>query len=737
MYTQQVFSYLARFFYVFIVVSTGQLCGKPKTGYVDPFIGTSGGGNTFPGAIVPWGMVSVSPCNDIKNPAGYSAKGGLLRGFGHVHLSGVGCPDLGNVLIMPTTGDVKVLLEEIQSPYKNEKAKPGYYAVELIRYNIKAEMSVTTRAGISRYFFPKRKGDANIFIDAGHSLSQGQGSYIKIISPTEVEGFSKSGGFCGSGRNAQTVYFYVKFSKPSESQGTFSDNEMHTDSIFYGTRVGAYFRFSTRENEPVLVKVGISYVSTANAKLNLETEIPDFDFNKVKHNAEREWNEALERIEVTGGSFNEKRAFYTGLYHIMIHPNVINDVNGEYPLAEGAGIGNVYKKGYTRYSVYSLWDTYRTVHPFLALVFPEKQLDMVKTMIEQSMERGFLPKWELAGYETYVMVGDPATIVIVDTYLKGITSFDITIAYHAISRSARGLWNPLRPGLKAFLEYGYIPLDEKEEWVWGPVSTTLEYCYADWAIAQLAKVLGKNEDAHEFYKRSMSYKNLFDSTTGFLRPKMKDGSWYSPFDPYLGEGDKSWPGSGGPGYCEGNAWQYTFFVPHDIPGLIELMGGEKQFLKKLQTTFDEGTFSIENEPDIAYPYLFNYVPHEEWRTQKTVRTVMEKYLLEPPLGIPGNDDTGTLSAWYVFSAMGFYPDLPASDFYQIGSPLFDKIVFVLNNTFYPGKKFVIETKKNSTKNIYIQSMVLNGKKYTSYQLKHSDIVKGGKLVITMGNKPLK
>jgi alpha-1,2-mannosidase, putative len=448
----------------------------------------------------------------------------------------------------------------------------------------------------------------------------------------------------------------------------------------------------------------------------------------------------LSRIKVEGGTNEEKTMFYTALYHALIHPSISSDVNGEYIAMGSHKVKKLSVDQKNQYNVYSLWDTYRNLHPLLTLVYPEVQLDMVKTMVDQSKENGFLPKWELSADETYVMTGDPACIVISDTYLKGITDFDVHTAYKAMLKSSTQLKdNKVRPGLAQYLKLGYIPQDNPGDGVWGTVASSLEYYLADWSIGQLAKALGKENDYETYMKRSLAYKNFYDSKTGFLRPKNENGSWYEPFNPDTIKGsipNANFP-CGGVGYTEGNAWQYSFFVPHDEKGLIALMGKEK-YLEKLEACFEKpDRFVLFNEPDMAYPYLFTYVEDEAWRTQELVRKSLDQYFATNPGGLPGNDDCGTTSSWLIFSSIGFYPACPASSQYQIGSPIFDRVTIQLNPDFYKGKEFVIETSNNSRSNLYIQNMKLNGKEYKNYFLKHKDITNGGIWDITMGDKPMK
>jgi len=702
--------------------------------FVDPFIGTAGGGNTFPGALVPWGMVSVSPHNAPTDASGYVKGKPFISGFGHVHISGAGCSALGNVVLMPTTGDAQFDPETWKSAYSNEQASPGFYQTQLTRYNISAAMTATERAGISRYSFPEsstRSNDGNnVFIDAAHSLNTASGGQIRVVSPTEAEGQSVGGGFCGS-NTEQTVYFVARFSSPAVSTQAHASNAAGKNDI-------AVFRFAATTRQ-VLVKVGISYVSIANARLNLNGEIPAWDFDGVKLRARAAWNRELSRIETQGGTPEQKTIFYSGLYHALIHPSILSDRNGEYPTMGRKGVKRA--QGYTRYHVYSLWDTYRTVHPLLTLLYPDRQIDMTKTMIEQAHEGGWLPKWELAGNETGVMVGDPASIVLASTYLKGLRGFDAQAAYEVARKGAMQLegGNPLRPGLRSYLKYGFIPQDYAQDkdgsWVWGQVSTTQEYALADWSLGQWAQALGKSADATEFARRARFWRNLYDVKTGFLRPRLINGSWQEPFDALSAEGGASWSGSGGPGFVEGTAWQYLFFVQHDIAGLSALMGGAEVFTARLQQSFDNGQFVLSNEPDMAYPYAFTYINAEAWRTQKLVRQQMALHFNTRPEGIPGNDDTGATSSWYLWSALGFYPFNPAADSYQIGTPLFSSVTLHVPHAGASDTKFVIRARNNAEKNPYIQSATLNGKPFNSTQLRHADILRGGVLNFEMGQNP--
>jgi predicted alpha-1,2-mannosidase len=704
--------------------------------YVDPFIGTGGPGNTFPGAVMPWGMAAISP-DTGTDPAGYKSGAANIQGFSQIHLSGVGCGDFGNILLQPTTGAIQTTEANYDSTYNTEVTSPGYYKANLSTWGTVAEVSANTRATISKFTFPARTGDANIIVDVSHGLSPSVGGFVNLVSNTEVEGWNQAGGFCGAS-NRYTLYFVARFSKAAASTGKWTGTTQTTVTAYPssngGTDIGAYYRFNTAANEAVYVRVGISYVSLANARANLDAEIPNTkSFDTVKLDAYNAWNTQLGKIQVTGGTTDQRKIFYTGLYHNLIHPSVFSDVNGQYQGMDSSGVKTA--SGYTQYHVYSLWDTYRNTHALLTLVYPERQLDMVKSMLAIYNERGWLPKWQLAGAEAHTMVGDPASAVIAETYVKGIRNFDTTTAYAAVKKQATQLTgNDIRPGMSVYVPKGYIPKDNSGgDWVWGAASTSLEYYYADWAVAEFAKALGNTTDYNTFHNRSLNWSNLWDSSTGFIRPKNDNGTWMSPFDPVSTCCDQGWAGSGGPGYVEGNAWQYTWMLPHDLPGLKTAMGGDTNFTNKLQQAFDTGQYVLWNEPDMLYPYAFTYVPGQAWRTQQRVRTDMSTYYNTSRSGIPGNDDCGATSAVYVFDAMGLYPVNPASAVYNIGSPIFNSVTIALNPAFYSGGQFMIQANTNSATNQYIQSATLNGASYNSAMLNHSVVTAGGNLTLNMGS----
>lgn len=734
---------------LFLVFNFDVIIGQDQASYVNPFIGTSNYGATYPGPIAPRGMVSISPFNvaGSKNlplekdsqwlSTPYVHENTFLTGFSQVNLSGVGCPDLGVILLMPTTGQVETNHLKYGSTYSNEVAKAGYYSSTIDKYNVKGEFTTSTRVGVSRFTFPK--GQSNILLNLGLGLTNEEGSMVKVISPTEIEGMRSVGSFCyNSPEAAYPVYFVAKFSKPADTFGVWKKPAKHegveakwmtyngkprlmkqATKMVVGDSIGTYFTYKFDKTETVEVKIGISYVSIDNARENLQKETDNKSFDSVYEETHTKWNNLLSRIKVEGSSEDDKIIFYTALYHTLIHPNILNDFNGEYPEINRGKIG---KTEDTRYTVFSLWDTYRNLHQLMSLVYPQQQSDMIKSMLDMYGENGWLPKWELNSTETFTMVGDPASIVIADTYLKGIQDFDIKKAYEAMLKSADQIENnPLRPELKDYIEKGYVTTDNE-----GSVSKTEEYNVADYSIALLAKELGEKEDYERFKKRSISYRKLFDKNLNLLRPRNSNGSWHEPFNPEAGANFTK-----NIGFIEGNAWQYAFMVPHDINGLKKLMGGNKAFTNQLRMVFDTNQFDMANEPDIAYPYLFNYVKGEEWRSQKLVKKLVRKYFQNKPDGLPGNDDTGTMSAWLVYSMMGIYPISPGSPEYTITSPMFDKITIQLDSKYYKKKQLVIEREgKNKGK---INKILLDKTKHKSYFITHDKLINSNKLRIILGN----
>lgn len=729
------------------------LCGslmaaaQQPVDYVNPFIGTSNYGTTNPGAICPQGMMSVTPFNVMGSESNrfdkdsqwwstpYSADNDYMTGFAHVNLSGVGCPELGSLLLMPTAGELKVDYREYGSKYKDEVAHPGYYSNVLTKYGIKTEATASMRTGLSRFTFPK--GQGNILLNLGEGLTNETGATVRIVNETEIEGSKLLGTFCYNPQAVFPIYFVMKVSKAPKSMGYWKkqremkgvEAEWDVYSGKYklytkynremsGDDVGVWFTYDTEENEAIEVKMGVSFVSIENARLNMNTEQPGFDFDKVRTTASNMWNSDLSRVKVEGGSKDDKTIFYTALYHLLIHPNIIQDVNGEYPMMESLKVGHTTGN---RYTVFSLWDTYRNVSTLMTLLFPERQLDIIRTMVDMYKESGWLPKWELYGRETLTMEGDPSIPYIVDAWMRGLRDFDVETAYEAMRKGATtpGEFNLLRPDNNDYMSKGYVPLREQYD---NSVSHALEYYIADWNLSQFAKALGKKEDTKLFHDRSMGYKHYYSKEFGTLRPILPDGTFYSPFNPKQGENFEP-----NPGFHEGSAWNYTFYVPHDIPGLVKLMGGQKKFVDKLQMVFDEGHYDMANEPDIAYPYLFSYFKGDAWRTQKLVRELLSKYYHNAPNGLPGNDDTGTMSTWAVFSMMGFYPACPGDMDYVLTSPTFNKVTIDLNKKFYPKGELVIESMHNSPEDIYIKEVTADGKKLKGYTISQEELVNAGTL----------
>lgn len=713
--------------------------------YVNPFVGTTNYGTTNPGAVVPQGMMSATPFNVMGSEDNkydkdkqwwstpYEVNNKYLTGFSHVNLSGVGCPDLGSLLLMPTSGELNVKYTQYGSEYTDEVAVPGYYSNMLTKYGIKCEMTATPRTSRARFTF--HRGQGNLLMNLGEGLTNETGATVRFVNDREIEGSKLLGTFCYNPQAVFPIYFvmridkapatrgYWKLQRPmqgveAEWDGYSGKYKLYTSysKEMSGDDVGAWFTFDTTEGEAIEVSIGVSFVSIENARLNLETEQPaGTTFDQIRAQARKKWNEDLSRILVEGGTEEQKGVFYTALYHTMIHPNILQDVNGQYPQMEGDKILTTDRN---RYTVYSLWDTYRNFHQLMTLVYPERQMDMVRTMLDMYREHGWFPKWELYGRETLTMEGDPSIPIIVDTWMKGLRDFDINLAYEGMYKSATtpGKDNLMRPDIDDYIAKGYCPLMEQYD---NSVSHALEYYIADYSLYTLAKALGKTEDAKLFYDRSMGYKHYYCKEFGTLRPILPDGTFYGPFDPLQGANFEP-----SPGFHEGNSWNYTFYVPHDVKGLAKLMGGQKRFVNKLQMVFDKGYYDPANEPDIAYPYLFSYFKGEEWRTQKLVKELLAKHYTTKPNGLPGNEDTGTMSSWAIFSMMGFYPDCPGVPEYTLTTPTFDKITIKLDPAYWGTDKLVIRKEGGDG---YIDQIRLGGKKYSKYRLTHEDLIHAGEI----------
>lgn len=722
--------------------------------YVNPFIGTTNYGTTNPGAVCPQGMMSVVPFNVMGAVEGnrdkdsrwwstpYEHNNVFFTGYAHVNLSGVGCPELGSLLLMPTTGELEVDYMKYGSHYTDEQASPGYYSNILTKYGIKTEVTATPRTGRARFTFPEGKG--NILLNLGEGLTNESGATVRFVNDREIEGSKLLGTFCYNPQSVFPIYFVMRIDKQPGDWGYWKkmrpmtveaqwDSTAGTRKIYTsylkemsGDDIGTWFTFDTREGETIEVSIGVSFVSIENARENLEAEQAGRTFDDLRQAARAAWRNDLSRILVEGGTDDQRTVLYTALYHFLIHPNILNDVNGEYPAMESNEILTTQGR---RYTVFSLWDTYRNVHQLMTLLFPDRQLDMVRTMIDMYREHGWLPKWELYGRETLTMEGDPAIPVIVDTWMKGLRDFDLETAYEAMRKSstAPGAENLMRPDADDYFNLGYVPLREQYD---NSVSHALEYYIADFSLSRLAAALGKKEDAKLFYERSLGYRHYFCPEYGTLRPKLPDGTFYAPFNPEQGANFEPCPG-----FHEGSAWNYTFYVPHDIPGLTRLMGGRKAFIDKLQHVFDAGLYDPANEPDIAYPYLFSYFKGEEWRTQKLVKELLAKYFKAAPDGIPGNDDTGTMSAWAIFSMLGFYPDCPGLPEYTLTAPTFDKVTIQLDSRYYPQKELVITTVRPTSDANYIKEIKVGGKAYKGFRISHDQWVNAGQVEFILQERP--
>ena len=724
--------------------------------WVDPFIGTTNFGTTNPGALRPGGMMSVVPFNVMGSdinvydkdkrwwsaPYEYSNK--YFTGYAHVALSGVGCPEASSLLVMPTTGELNVDYTSYGSEYTDEIATPGYFSNRLTKYGIKTEVTATKRSSCERYTFPAGKG--HILLNLGEGLTNESGAMVRRVSEQEIEGVKLLGTFCYNPGAVFPIYFVMHVNRQPSSSGYWKkqpllqgvEADWTPDDGTYklyknynreiaGDDIGYYFSFDNlKEDEQITVRMGVSFVSIENARENLNKEQHGLGFDQLRTKARKEWNDDLGRIRVSGGTDEQKRIFYTALYHALIHPNVVSDYNGEYPKMES---GLTAKAAYTRYTIFSLWDTYRNLHQLLTLVYPERQTDMLRSMVDMYKEWGWLPRWELYGRETYTMEGDPAAIVIADSYVKGLRDFDYQTAYEAMLKSATtpGAQNPIRPDIDPYIQKGYIPLGFFANDLSGDnsVSHALEYSLADYAISQLADSLGDKKSAKIFKKRSQGYRNYFCKEYGTLRPLTKEGKFLEDFDATTGKNFENVPG-----FHEGSAWSYTFAVPHDIDGLTRLMGGKKGFIKSLQYVFDEKHYDPANEPDIVYPYLFSRVKGEEWRTQREVKILLDSCFTAAPNGIPGNDDTGTMSAWAIFSMMGFYPDTPSEPYYTLTTPVFDRIEIDTERG-----TVTIEAERPTADCHYIESMTLGNAPLKKYRITHNELLNKRNLKFKLKAQP--
>lgn len=736
--------------------------------YVKPIIGTSKMGHTYPGATVPFGSVQLSPETDTlsyevngkyngdvyKYCAGYKYEDKTITGFSHTHFSGTGHSDLGDFLIMPTQGKLQLNPGTASDPkggyrsafsHANEAAEAGYYKVKLDDDNITAELTSTTRVGMHQYTFPK-SDQSHIILDLMAGIYNYEEktvwTYVRVVNDTLITGYRQTNGWA----RTRTVYFAMSFSKPFKSYGRKSYDAKQAYRGFWGKfnqeqnfpeiagkKLKMYFDFDTREGEKIKIKFALSPVSQENALQNMRAEISGWDFEKVKAQAQATWNKELNKIQVTTSNDN-KINFYTALYHAFINPTTYTDVNGEY---KGLDQGVHKAEGFTNYTTFSLWDTYRALHPFFNIMQPGRSNDMVKSMMAHYDQSSLhmLPIWSHYANDNWCMSGYHSVSVISDAIIKGTYNGDANKALDACIATAK---HRDYEGIGYYMDMGYIPSEKSGI----SVSNNLEYSYDDWSIAQLAKKLNRIDVYDEFIKRANNWKNNYDSASGFMRPKMADGTFKKQFDPKDTEGQ---------GFIEGNSWNYSFFVPQDPASLIEMMGGKKKFATRLDTLFtmhlpDEffahteditregiiGGYVHGNEPAHHIAYLYNWTD-QPWKTQAQIRHILNMQYKPTADGLGGNDDCGQMSAWYMFSSLGFYPVAPGSDVYSLGSPLVNKAVVNLEN----GKTFTVEAIKQSDKNVYVEKVLLNGKEITDHKIKHSDITNGGKLTFYMSAKPKK
>ncbi|MEJ5996070.1 GH92 family glycosyl hydrolase [Pedobacter sp. Du54] len=753
-------------FYSLVFLSLVANAQQNLVNYVKPLIGTEKMGHTYPGATVPFGAVQLSPETDTipyavngryngevyKYCAGYKYEDQTIVGFSHTHFSGTGHSDLGDFLIMPTQGKLQLNPGTASDPksgfrssfsHANETAEAGYYKVKLDDDNITAEMTATTRVGMHQYTFPK-SDQSHIILDLMAGIynydEKTVWTYVRVVNDTLITGYRQTYGWA----RTRTVYFAMSFSKKFKSYGQKNFDARQAYRGFWGKfdqsknfpeiagrKVRMYFDFDTEEGEKVKIKFALSPVSQENALQNMRAEIQGWDFEKVKNQAQATWNKELNKVSIRATE-DDKINFYTAMYHAFINPTTYTDVNGEY---KGLDQGVHKAEGFNNYTTFSLWDTYRALHPFFNLIQPTRNSDMVKSMMAHYEQNSLhmLPIWSHYANDNWCMSGYHSVSVIADAIIKGVYTGDANTALDACIATAN---KRNYEGIGYYADLGYIPAERSGV----SVSNTLEYAYDDWAIAQIAKKLGRENVYQEFIKRSGNWKNNFDPVSGFMRPKMADGSFKKEFDPLS---------TNGQGFIEGNSWNYSFFVPHDPASLMAKMGGKKKFAARLDTLFTMhlpdkffaeteditrdgiiGGYVHGNEPAHHVAYFYNWTD-QAYKTQAQVRHILKMQYKPTPDGLGGNDDCGQMSAWYMFSSLGFYPVSPGGDEYALGSPSIINASLNLEN----GKIFTIEAINQSDKNVYVQKVLLNGKQLLTPFIKHGDIISGGKLVFYMGGKP--
>ena len=703
--------------------------------YVDPYIGTGGHGHTFLGVTAPFGAVQIGPNNINKGwdwCSGYHYSDSIVIGFSHLHLNGTGCSDTGDILFMPYTGKARTQPGTQQDPLSgyasyyskdNERALPGYYEVLLKTHRTKVELTASDRVAFHRYTFPKDvEKHVMINLKDANGDDRPTDTYLEQINDTVIRGYRYSTGWS----KKQQIYFSAVFSQPVHLT-LYHDSVQVAGNRLQGLDVKGNVAVAPVVEE-LGVKVGISPVSMENAMDNIGQEIKDWNFENIVAETTGKWNAELSKLQVETTDTVAKRIFYTALYHAFMQPIMFNDCSGEYRGTDK----NIYgDPGFTNYTVFSLWDTYRAAHPLYTLVQPERVPDFINSMLAIYEQQGRLPVWHLYGSDTNEMIGIQSVPVIADAILKDVKGFNYERAYQAMKASMMSDYK----GLSYVTDLEYIPADKENE----SVAKGLEYAIADWGVAQVARKLGKTEDYEYFSKRALAYQNYWDKDTHFFRGKNRDGSWVTPFNPVHSTHRND-------AYCEGNGWQYTWLVPHDVEGLISLFGSKEAFVSKLDSLFlvNEdlgdaaspdisgliGQYAHGNEPGHHTVYLYSFVG-QQWKTAEKVDYILSHMYSDLPDGLQGNEDCGQMSSWYVFSALGFYPVNPSDGMYVFGRPIFDKVVLTLPEN----KVFEIRANNNSAENKYIQSIELNGQPYNKLYISHADIMAGGTLVFTMGNRP--
>ncbi|WP_278454690.1 GH92 family glycosyl hydrolase [Phocaeicola plebeius] len=720
-------------------------CGSSQKGqemedltqFVDPRIGTGGHGHVFYGANVPYGFIQLGPTSIPQSwdwVSGYHVSDSTVIGFPHTHLSGTGIGDLHDINVMPVVGEVTYSRGDASSyetglwsysDRSKEVVTPGYYRTHLSRYNVDVELTATKRVGFHKYTFLGNESPAIVFdMVNGGCWDKTTEAVIRVVNDSTVSGYRYSKGWADD----QCVFFRAEFSRKFDNVEFIVNDSVKEGDMAKGAQLFARVNFAAGNQEPVYMKVALSPTSEEGAQLNMQTELSGWDFEKTIADAKAAWNKELNKVKVYTTDEASKKIFYTSLYHTLFAPSEFCDVNGDY---YGADKQMHKDEGFVNYTTFSLWDTYRAAQPLMTILHPEKMSDIINTMLHIHQQQGKLPVWHLMGCETNCMVGNPGVPVVADAILKDIKGFDTELAFKALKESSM---LPER-GMEHRIEYGFIPADKMTE----AIAYDMEYAIADWAVAQAAQKLGKQEDYEYFLKRSKSYKNYFDASTGFMRGKMLDGSWRTPFSPYASSHRED-------DYCEGNAWQYTWLVPHDVEGLVECFGSKEAFVNKLDSLFLAngdmgeasspdisgliGQYAHGNEPSHHTVYLYTLVG-QPWKTADRIKEILHTMYTDQPDGLSGNEDVGQMSAWYILSSFGFYQVEPAGGKFVFGYPNFDKVEIAV-----PAGKFVIERENKGQQNNYIQGIVFNGTEYKKPWIEYADIMKGGELKFLMGDEPV-